>query len=101
MDRDRLIELLIRDQLERLGVGQHSRRFLEVVERELRGLGLLSDEELAEELARRGIAAEFDPDDEPLDELDDDEDEDEDEEVCAVLRDQRFHDDDWAPAFSR
>jgi methyl coenzyme M reductase gamma subunit len=95
MDRDRIMELLIQDRLEKLGIGQHSRRFLKVVEREFRSLGDLTDEELVEELARRGIAAEFDALDEPIDEPDEENDEDEEEEVSSMLRDLRRSDEDW------
>ena len=96
MDRDRLIELLIDDRLEKLGIAQHSRRFLQVVEREFKDLNGLSDEELTEELSRRGIVEDLDSPDEPVDGAGEDAEDDE-EEVSSMLRDLHPRDDDWVP----
>jgi hypothetical protein len=98
MDRDRLIELLIDDQLEKLGISQGSRRFLQIVEREFRGLNKLSDEELAQEVDRRGIVAEFESPPVPVEEPDnEEEDEEEEDEVRSRLRELQALDDDWIP----
>jgi hypothetical protein len=83
MDRSALIERLIADQIEKLGIGQYSRRFLRCVEREFRGFGRMSDAELEQEFLRRGL--EFDEAPEPVD-YEDEEDED-DEEISWLVRD--------------
>lgn len=95
MDRDAVIERLIAAQLEKLNVGQYSRRFLEVVEREFLCLGKMSDADLAQELALRGVGAEPLPD--PAD-YDDDEDDEDDDEAAWLVKDMRRADDDWAPS---
>jgi|RhiMethySRZTD1v2_1073278.scaffolds.fasta_scaffold1161805_2 hypothetical protein len=92
MDRDTVIERLIADQLEKLGVGQYSRRFLQVVEREFRGFAKMSDDDLALELARRGLTSDPLPD--PADyDFEDDEDDDDDEASWLVQDFRRGADD--------
>ena len=98
MDRDVVIERLVAAQLARLGIGQYSRRFLQVVEREFRGFAKLSDAELAQELARRGLASGPLPDPVDYDYEDDDEDEDEDddEEASWLVQGMCSGNEDWA-----
>ena len=98
MDRDRLIELLISHQIEKLGIGQHTRRFLQVVEREFRDLAKMSDVELARELARRGLTSGPEAPPEPVDFSEDEEQDDGD--ACFLMRDMRRADDDWVPGYS-
>jgi hypothetical protein len=93
VDRSALIERLIADQIEKLGIGQYSRRFLQCVEREFRGFGRMSDAELEQEFVRRGL--EFDEASDPVD-YEDEEDE-EDEEASCLLRDMHHEEEDWAP----
>src|SRR5688500_11905542 len=101
MDRDRLIELLINDQLGKLDIAPHSRRFLFAVEQEFLRFGNMSDEELALEISRRGLSAELDSSAEPVDPAwDADADEgDEDRDVDYLLRDIHRGDEDGAPAY--
>ena len=98
MDRDTIIERLIAADLEKLHVGQYSRRLLQVVEREFRSFGRMSDAELAQELARRGLASGPLPDPVDYDYEDDDEDEDEDddEEASWLVQGMCSGNEDWA-----
>ena len=96
MDRENLIQRLIHDQLEKLDAHQCSHRLMRLLESGLAGLDDLSDEELADELSRRGVAAEFDAPSGPVDEPDDAEadEEDDDYDVRSLLGAAR--EDDWA-----
>jgi len=98
MDRENLIQLLIHDQLDKLDAHQYSRGFTRLLDNALAGLDDMSDEELANELSRRGIAAEFDAPSEPVDEPDDAEadEEDNDYDVRSLLGGVRGED--WAPS---
>src|SRR6185295_5311753 len=99
MERDQLIQRLIHDELEKLDARQYSHRLLRGLERQFRDLGEMSDLELAEELTRRGLAAEFD--DGPLgagDEADDADDDAEDGDVRFLMRDLQLGDDDFVSA---
>jgi hypothetical protein len=96
MDREQLIQRLIHDQLEKLDSHKYSHRLLRVLEDGFRGFAEMSDEELAEELSRRGLDGELDgaePADEPAVADEDEEDGD----IRSLLGDMRNHDDDWAP----
>lgn len=102
MDRDRLIELLINDQLEKLDIAPHSRRFLLAVEQEFLRFGTMSDEELQLEISRRGLTAELDSSAESLDagwDVGADEG-DEDRDVSYLLRDFHRGDEDGASAYA-
>ena len=86
MDRDDLIQRLMHDQMEKLDTGKYSHRLIRELEKTLEDLAELSDEELSKELARRGLAAEFDSPPEPLDWPDDaDAEEDEDDYDVQLL----------------
>src|SRR5687767_6680673 len=99
MDRDSLIQRLIHDQLDKLDTGRYSHQLMRQVEKTLEDLADLSDEELSRELARRGLAAEFDSPAEPLDWPDDaDADEDEDDyDVQALMGGMRGDDRAYLP----
>ncbi len=102
MDRDRLIELLINDQLEKLDIAQHSHRFLLAVEQEFLRFGNMSDEELAQEISRRGLTVELDASGEPVDAAWDAgaDDADDDRDVDYLLRDIQRGDEDGAHAYA-
>ena len=100
MDRDRLIELLINDQLEKLDIAQHSRRFLLAIEQEFLRFGTMSDEELQREISRRGLTAEPDPSAELVEAAWDADDGDEDRDVSYLLREIHRGDEDGASAYA-
>ena len=87
MDRDRAVQCLIADQLEKLERRSHSHWLLRVLENGFPGFGNMSESELTAELTRRGLKAEFEIPVEPVDEPDDDEDHDDDDgEIRAMQR---------------
>lgn len=102
MDRDRLIELLINDQLGKLDIAPHSRRFLLAVEQEFLRFGNMSDEELAQEISSRGLTAELESSAETVDAAWDAgaDEEDDDRDVDYLLRDFNLGDEDGAPAYA-
>jgi hypothetical protein len=79
MSRELVVQRLIEDQAERIRRGWCGLWLLHILESGFRGFDNMSDEELAHELQRRGLRAEFDDRDVPVDEEDDAEFEDDDE----------------------
>ena len=85
------MQCLIADQLERLAGRQHSHWLLRVLENGFAGFGNMSDVELSAELAQRGLRAELELPQEPVDELDDDEEYDDDGELRSSIDDPAAH----------
>ena len=87
VDRESVVQMLIADQLEKVQSGKSPHWLLRVLENGFTGFANMPELELCAELKRRGLAAEFQEPQEPVDEPEDaDAEEDEDDEIRMCLQ---------------
>lgn len=82
--REWMVHCLVQYQMEKIRSGGYGLWLLNVLENGFPGFGSLSDDELRREMQGRGLRAEFDVPDAPVDEDDDADFEDDDEWLDAL-----------------